>query len=51
LGAKFEETEKRDGKAVSVRRMMLDSADLKTMSTIVTDNVTRTRRLLVAIKQ
>jgi hypothetical protein len=47
----FEETEKRDGKAVGVRRMMLDPADLKTMSTIVTDNVTGTSRLLVAIKQ
>jgi hypothetical protein len=47
----FEETEKRDGKAVSVRRMMLDPADLKTMGTIVTDNVTGTSRLLVAIKQ
>jgi hypothetical protein len=31
--------------------MMLDPADLETMSTIVTDNVTGTSKLLVAIKQ
>ena len=31
--------------------MMLDPVDLKTMSTIVTDNLTGASKLLVAIKQ
>ena len=52
LGDKtFEETDKRDGKAIRVRRMMIDPADLKVMSTIVTDNLTGGSSVLVAVKQ
>lgn len=52
LGDKtFEETDKRDGKAIRVRRMMIDPADLKIMSTIITDNLTGSSNVLVAVKQ
>jgi hypothetical protein len=47
----FEETDKRDGKAIRVKRMMIDPADLKTVNTIVTDNLTGASKLLVATKQ
>jgi hypothetical protein len=46
-----EETDKRDGKVICVKRMMIDPADLKTVSTIVTDNLTGASTLLVASKQ
>ena len=46
-----EETDKRDGKAIRVKRIMIDPANLKTMSTIVTDNLTGSSILLVAVKQ
>jgi hypothetical protein len=47
----FEETDKRDGKAIRVKRMMIYPADLKTVNTIVTDNLTGASKLLVATKQ
>jgi hypothetical protein len=47
----LEETDKRDGKPIRVKRMMIDPADLKTVSTIVTDNLTGNSTLLVATKQ
>jgi len=47
----FEETDLRDGKAIRVKRMMIDPADLKTVNTIVTDNLTGASTLLVAMKQ
>jgi hypothetical protein len=47
----FEETDKRDGKPIRVKRMMIDPADLKTMNTIVTENLTGSSKLLVATKQ
>jgi hypothetical protein len=47
----FEETDLHDGKAIRVKRMMIDPADLKTVNTIVTDNLTGASTLLVATKQ
>lgn len=47
----LEETDKRDGKPICVRRMMIDPANPKTVTTIVTDNLTGSSKLLVAIKQ
>jgi hypothetical protein len=47
----IEETDKRDGKPTRTKRMMIDPADLKTVSTIVTDNLTGNSMLLVATKQ
>jgi hypothetical protein len=47
----FEETDKQEGKPIRVKRMMIDPADLKTVSTIVTDNLTGNSILLVATKQ
>ena len=47
----FKETDKRDGKSIRVKCMMLDPVDLKTMNTIVTDNLTGASKLLVAIEQ
>jgi hypothetical protein len=47
----FEETDLHDGKPIRVRRMMIDPADLKTVNTIVTDNLNGASTLLVATKQ
>lgn len=48
----FEETDKRDGKVVKTKRVMLVTpGDGKTMDMIVTDNIRGTSTLLVATKQ
>jgi hypothetical protein len=47
----LEETDLHDGKAIRVKRMMIDPGDLKTVNTIVTDNLTGASALLVATKQ
>jgi hypothetical protein len=47
----IEETDLHDGKAIRVKRMMIDPADLKTVHTIVADSVTRESAVFVAAKQ
>lgn len=47
----FEETDLHDGKAIRVKRMMIDPADRKTVNTIVADKLTGASTLLVATKQ
>jgi hypothetical protein len=47
----LEETDKRDGKAVRVKRLMIDPANARTLSTIVTNSVTGDSELLVATRQ
>lgn len=47
----LEETDLHDGKAIGVKHMMIDPADLNTVNTIVADNLTGASALLVAMKQ
>jgi hypothetical protein len=49
--ATIEETDKHDGKAVKVTRLMVDPADTKTMEMIVTDRLRGTTTVFVAHKQ
>jgi hypothetical protein len=47
----IEETDLHDGKAIRVKRMMIDPADLKTVHTIIADSVSGDSAVLVATKQ